>query len=396
MTSDLANALDRILRWIEQHKPSYVTHLQPGLSLAEIEEIVGNLSIQLPLEFCQLYQWRNGAREGDLGRETAWLFENWTFLPLQEAVARHQKSRSEAHLLIEKQKHRWRNRRIKSIPYFRNFKCFEIFYNAGQYQTGSIWIHNNLEFCPVIFEFFEEGDLSILQKYTSLTSMMLTMAECYETGAYYMEPELYGGYFITNNLEKSRQIWHKYNSNIIEFALKALQPDALCGQFFRYFSDDLIEFKDLRAVEPLVQGLQILNNKNADPFDQLEDPFNYFDPKMEIARILGELGDTTAVPTLIAVLKDDYCNNWNYMTRVCAAKALGQLKDEQATYPLIDVLENNESEVRRMAAWALGEIKDPRAIEPLLRLMGDEDTIVLEAAQEALSKLREADIKGRQ
>lgn len=345
MNSDLTDALNRILSWIEQNKPWYVEYLNPGLSISEIEEIAKDLPCQLPPEVYELYQWRNGARKGDLGQETAWLFENWTFRPLQEILARYQKYLSEKRL--------WGTHQIKTIPYFKNFKRLGIFYNAGQGKTGSIWIHNNLEFCPVIFEYCEEGDLSILQKYTSLTSMMLTMAECYETGAYYIEPEMYGGYFISRNPEKAHQVWRKYNSNIIEFALQSLQPTALCGQFFIYFSDDLIEFKDSRAVEPLVQGLQILNYQNAER-NQLEDPFNYSDPKRQVARILGELGDSRAIPALIAVLKDDYCNNWNYMTKVYAAKALGQLRDERATYPLIDALTDSESEVRRTAAWALG------------------------------------------
>lgn len=379
MDSELTNALNRILKWIEQHKPWYVEYLQPGLSRAEIEEIVCDLPIQLSSEICELYQWRNGAKKGDLGQETAWLFENWTFKPLREVVTQYQQYLSE--------KRNWKIHQINTIPYFKNFKILSVFYNGGKGQTGSLWVHDNLEFCPVIFEHFEEGDLSIFQKYTSLTSMMLTMAECYETDAYYIDPEVYGGYFISRNSKKAYKIWRKYNSNIIEFALQSLQSAALKGQFFVYFSDDLIEFKDLRAVKPLVQGLQILNCQNADQFDLLEDPFKYFDPKKQIARILGELGDTRAIPALIAVLKDDDCNNWNYMTKVCAAKALGQLGNEQATYPLIDALSNLHSEVRQMVVWALGQIQDKRAAKPLINALQDSDSQVREAAREALAQL---------
>ncbi len=64
MTSELTNALDRILKWIEQYKPWYVNYLQPGLSRGEIENLVRDLPIQLPEEVYELYQWRNGASEG--------------------------------------------------------------------------------------------------------------------------------------------------------------------------------------------------------------------------------------------------------------------------------------------------------------------------------------------
>lgn len=395
MSSELTDALNRILSWIEQHKPKYVEYLYPGLSKDEIDGLVQDLPIQFSPELYELYQWRNGARLGDMGQETAWLFENWTFTPLQEIVAQYQKELSEKQFRS--------SRPIKTVPYFKYFKGLKIFYNLAWTQSGSVFIKNTLDFCPVIFQDFEEGGLSILKKYSSLTNMMLTMAECYETGAYFIEPEEYGGYFIIRHPEKERQIWYKYNCEIIEFALKSLEPTALCSLFFLHFSDDLIEFKDSRAVEPLIEGLQLLNHQNADPDSHIkDDPFLYFDPKEEVARILGELGDARAVPVLIATLKDEGHNNWDYNTKVSAANALGQIKDERATYPLIDALidalEDSEIEeqqlgecglqkIRYIVVWALSEIGDLRAAEPLIEALRDEEHEVRKVVNEALIKL---------
>ncbi|MEC4811699.1 MAG: HEAT repeat domain-containing protein, partial [Scytonema sp. PMC 1069.18] len=363
MTSELTNALNQILKWIKKNKPWYVKYLQPGLSRGEIENLVRDLQIQLPSEVYELYQWRNGASEGDLGQETAWLFQNWTFKPLQEVVAQYKKS-------LSNQPNRDLSRN-QCNSYFSNFERLEIFYNPWQSQTGLILINTILDFCPVILEYFDEGDLSILQKYTSITTMMQTMAECYETGAYYIDPKVYEGYFISCHPQKEHLIWRKYNSKIIEFALPALQQGSLCGQFFIYFSQDLIEFKELRAVEPLVQALQ-------KPIDLSGDFFNYINPKEEIAKILGELGDRRTVSVIISVLEDE-SDNWYYRTRVAAAKSLGQLKDKRATDSLLNALQDNISDVRRTAAWALGEIKDIKAVEPLSQLLGDEDNSVNEA-----------------
>ncbi|MBW4598631.1 MAG: hypothetical protein KME29_03220 [Calothrix sp. FI2-JRJ7] len=69
--TELINALERILKWTKQHRPRYVDYLQPGLSRGEIEDLVKDLPFQIPLEVYELYQWRNGARDGDLGQETA-------------------------------------------------------------------------------------------------------------------------------------------------------------------------------------------------------------------------------------------------------------------------------------------------------------------------------------
>jgi hypothetical protein len=378
MTSELTNALNRILSWIERHRPSWIEYLYPGLSKDEIDDLVRDLPIQFSPEFYELYQWRNGAVEGDEWKETAWIFHSWTFRPLQEIVAELRQDIF-THQTIQKDN-------ITDVDiikaYWDNFNYLNIFYHILWEDNGYVLINNILNFCPIIFHRFEEGELTLLEKYTSLTSMMLTIAECYEAGAYFI------GDYISRHPEKEYQIWRKYNSQIIEFALQAIQQGSLCGQFFTYFSNDLIEFKDPRTVEPLIQGLQLLNHQNAERFNQQNnDPFLYYDPKEEVARILGELGDARAVPVLIATFKDDCHNNWDYQTKVSAAKALGQLKDEQATYPLIEALQDNEDEVRLMAVWALGEIGDLRAVDSLIDALRDSNYRVKQAANEAWDKL---------
>ncbi|MEG4345202.1 HEAT repeat domain-containing protein [Microcoleus sp. A003_D6] len=379
MTSELTDALNRILSWIERHEPSWIEYLYPGLSKDEIDDLVRDLPIQFYPELYELYQWRNGAVEGDEWKETAWIFHSWAFRPLQEIVAELRQD------IFTHQTIQTNNIADVGIikPYWGNFKYLNIFYHILWEDNGCVLINNILNFCPIIFHRLEEGELTLLEKYTSLTSMMLTIAECYETGAYFI------GDYISRNPEKEYQIWRKYNSQIIEFALQAIQQGSLCGRFFTYFSNDLIEFKDPRTVEPLIQGLQLLNHQNVERLNQQNnDPFLYYDPKEEVARILGELGDTRAVPVLITALKDDCHNNWDCQTKVSAAKALGQLKDEQATYPLIEALQDNEDEVlRQMAVWALGEIGDLRAVDSLIDALRDSDYRIKQAANEAWDKL---------
>ncbi|MEG4319893.1 MULTISPECIES: HEAT repeat domain-containing protein [unclassified Microcoleus] len=378
MTSELTDALNRILSWIERHEPSWTEYLYSGLSKDEIDDLVRDLPIEFPPELYELYQWRNGAVEGDEWKETAWIFHSWTFRPLQEVVAglhrdifTHQTIQTDNIADVDIIKHYW-----------KNCNYLNIFYQILWEDNGCVLINNILNLCPIIFQRLEEGELTLLEKYTSLTSMMLTIAECYEAGAYFI------GDYIYRHPEKEYQIWRKYNFQIIEFALQAIQQGSLCGRFFTYFSNDLIEFKDPRTVEPLIQGLELLNHQNVERLNQQNnDPFLYYEPKEEVARILGELGDTRAVPVLIAALKDDCHNNWDYQTKVSAAKALGQLKDEQATYPLIEALQDNKDEVRQMAVWPLGEIGDLKAVDSLIDALRDSDYWVKQATSEAWDKL---------
>ncbi len=91
MTSELTNALNRILAWTEKNFPHEVQYLQPGLSKTEIDELAKDIPFPLPPEVYELYQWKNGTRQGDLSQDTAWLFQNWTFRQLQEVAAQYQK-----------------------------------------------------------------------------------------------------------------------------------------------------------------------------------------------------------------------------------------------------------------------------------------------------------------
>lgn len=372
--SVLTKTLNRIVNWIEQYRPSYIKYLQPGLSKAEIKEIIKELPIKLPTEIYELYQWRNGTVPGDKARETAWLFENWTFMSLQEAVKRYQEHNS--------YKHTW-----KSSPIQNNFSSnsFTIFYNMEDCQAGYLLINANLNECPVIFEDFKGGDNSLIRKYTNLTTMMLTMAECYETGAYYLDKTEYNVYFINWSWKKVYPIWRKYNSDIIELTLQNLEAEPLSSELLRSVADTLIEFQEPKTLEFLIRALQIPLHLDGNFREN-----TYI--KVEAIKILGELGNPESVYPLIAVLEnelcyDDYFYDCYLTIRFHVVKALGQLRDKRATYPLICILDDENIEIRTMAAWALGEIKDPKAVKALSQLIEDEDFDVKKAAQEALIKI---------
>ncbi|WP_375510108.1 SMI1/KNR4 family protein [uncultured Nostoc sp.] len=81
----LTDALDRIINWLQQNKPSYASSLQPGLTYEEIEKKVKNLPFSLPREVYELYQWRNGMRICK-GEKIAQFFHGYTFLSLENAI----------------------------------------------------------------------------------------------------------------------------------------------------------------------------------------------------------------------------------------------------------------------------------------------------------------------
>lgn len=79
------SALERIERWAQQNDPAFVALLQPGLTRQEIDAAVSILPFAIAEEVYELYQWRNGQKEGkfQLGLHQ---WPTYPFMPLNEAL----------------------------------------------------------------------------------------------------------------------------------------------------------------------------------------------------------------------------------------------------------------------------------------------------------------------
>ena len=154
--SELTNALDRILNWFQQNKSSIIESLQPGLSIEEIEEKVKDLPFRLTQEVYELYQWRNGMID-----DGSCFFSGYRFLPLEEGLE-YSKNVGEY---------------IDSLLPFGWLPLFE--FNGGYF---AIICSEEQTDKSLVLDTFE--DIDIIQ--SNLTNMILYIAECYETGAYYI------------------------------------------------------------------------------------------------------------------------------------------------------------------------------------------------------------------
>jgi HEAT repeat protein len=103
------------------------------------------------------------------------------------------------------------------------------------------------------------------------------------------------------------------------------------------------------------------------------------------AKVLGEMGDATAIPLLSKALTDE---DWH--VRQAAAKALGEIGNVTAIPHLSKALMDEDWHVRRAAAQALGKIGDGTAISLLSAALSDEDEDVREATAKALGEIGDA------
>ncbi|HID63368.1 MAG TPA: HEAT repeat domain-containing protein [Anaerolineae bacterium] len=101
----------------------------------------------------------------------------------------------------------------------------------------------------------------------------------------------------------------------------------------------------------------------------------------EAARALGEVGDQQAVPQLIQALGDKYAK-----VREAAAWALGRVGDERAVPHLVRAFGDPSMWVRSEAVKALGQI-GPAAVPHVVQALDDERWEVRELAASALGRI---------
>lgn len=163
--AELTDALERILAWRQEHKPADADRFKSGLSLEEIREKLSQFPCRLPKELYTLYQWKNGTNDDswDCG-----VFVYHSFMNLDSAL-------QEAKEFVNEENQR-SYRRKEGLPlYLFPFCDFQ-----GEYFAVA-GVDIETDSTPVFF-IDEMGEISLA--FTSLTNMMLALAECYETGIY--------------------------------------------------------------------------------------------------------------------------------------------------------------------------------------------------------------------
>ncbi|MGP1384609.1 MAG: SMI1/KNR4 family protein [Thainema sp.] len=162
--SDLADALEHLDRYLTVHAPIIAETLAPGLDLKTIEELTADLPFDFPDDLCELYQWHNG-HQGfvDFGSSfiPAYIFEN---LSTVVDLYRH-----EFEMHLGDPYSTWEQ---KWLPLFSYESDYLLGVIGGTPQTPT----QVVDFCR------EDPDYSLA--FTSITSMMQTVAECFESGAF--------------------------------------------------------------------------------------------------------------------------------------------------------------------------------------------------------------------
>lgn len=177
----LTDALEKVKNWLKQNYPSVGKFPYPGLTRIQIQEITKDLPLRLSEEVYELYQWRNGTLL-DRG-----FFPFMNFYSLEESLKISQ-FQIEGKIFYP-----------YGLILFSTDRNFYYIKDSDKRDTNAIWMVNERQ----------EGRIC----YVSLTNLILAIAECYETGAYYIKHGVRLRYLQEDKI-KSELIFSKYNPEI--------------------------------------------------------------------------------------------------------------------------------------------------------------------------------------
>lgn len=180
--SCLIKALKRISQWVQLHDPQ-PSIMYPGLSYLEIQKLTQKLPFQLPLEVCELFHFCNGG----LG-----ITPDLVTYSLERSI--------ESCFWYEEDD----DGRYK-LPLFSQNEIYYVLCPPLKKGINPVWCQ------------FPEFKGEIYA--SSLTSLMLTSAECYETGAYYVEDcyvKIGARAYLAEDRDKVELIFEKYNPQYID------------------------------------------------------------------------------------------------------------------------------------------------------------------------------------
>ena len=70
--------------WLKVNRPDYYAMLRPGVDDTVLDAYESRFDLVLPIEFRQLYRWRDGQ---DTGSHAAALVHNHMFIPLSDSAS---------------------------------------------------------------------------------------------------------------------------------------------------------------------------------------------------------------------------------------------------------------------------------------------------------------------
>lgn len=296
-----------------------IQSLHEGLTELELQYLLRDFPFQLPLEVKRYFQWRSAVAEGYLN---SLLFPRGYIHSLHQALeVRLTYLEVQGEGIIDQDPSMVRlttisNRyALEKDGLLWDLRWLSLFSYEGAEEWFIICDEKQQATSPVYFYCVSASDEFYLA-YDSLTALLLSTVEAYETGAYYIDGgNLYQKRaevnFIINRYNPQRMAYHlnAVGVNTFEEIIPLLIQTLLDGDYF-YYAKIECAFLLLGTASALLSLINYLYHEDESV-------------RAVVAGLLGELGDQRAVEPLTTLLRNDPAET----VCIAAAKALGNLRN---------------------------------------------------------------------
>jgi hypothetical protein len=235
----LTQTLDSIAAWHQEHHPRSAQALQAPIKPTKLAKLASELPFELPPELKELYAWHNGQDRN------APFFGSYTFFPFEEALEEYE-------LAIE-------NAQEQSLDW--KTSLFPIFGFQGDYflldcasQPAPVYMyHSQVEGIPCWYE--------------NLKKMLLTVATCFQEGAYDIDDDD----IFSEDFEKAEAIRLRINRQVDRFASE----------------EELSDFEPYQEVQTREDGFKIVTTWQSEQ-EKIEELFGPDSRKREQNLYWGE------------------------------------------------------------------------------------------------------------
>jgi hypothetical protein len=270
--SQLTDALNRIQTWLINNYPIVGESITPGLNREEIQAILETLPFSLPEEVYELYQWSRGHYGEALNALCFDPYEVMYHVSLEYAIELQSiLEQADADECITKYIGK------PLLPLFEfNGEPFCVVGNWEDKKSSPIILISKIN--------------AITIHYTSLTSMMLTVAESFESGVFCLDEKGSQEW----NEEVFSPIYIKHNPEILKVSIMRLKQELINGKgndtfvymTKRNFEDDIYYLNrerqnlvsnqfDIKVLQPLIIAMQDENEIIRELARQALEKLNY-------------------------------------------------------------------------------------------------------------------------
>jgi hypothetical protein len=367
--SQLKEGLNSILVWLQQQQKKHPTivqnwwlryydekyatpYLKPRVSEEQIKRLERKLDIKLTLELYDLYYCFDGTEFGNSIWDSDWLLDVNLMSQEIKGVGLLSLESLVKEYLDKQEFYQSENyQQLNLIPYaLSHLSGLDAF--VGQNHIEGCFVVENKNILPIIrVREYQANSNNTLAMYSSLTNMVLTIAESYQQ-AYYFDNQ--GK--LQKDLAKMISIWQKYNAS---YFLKKTR------ERFNQVKDKLIELEQDISIAWL----------------------------QELGDILTLTQDRHLLEFLIEIIIQPPTNTlWDVnldFLRAQASHIIVQSQSKQATQLLLKHLNSKYWLTRYWTVQTLGKIGDSSIIKPLQQLLQDEHESVRLATQRAIKNIQQ-------